>query len=90
VVVINDLYENWQGTIRVRLLSEGAVVQEKTLPCEVPALGDVKHKFVIDLPSKAGKYQIEAALIKPGIAPVCSLRDLQIIENKGKQSLQEK
>ncbi|MCX6880531.1 MAG: SUMF1/EgtB/PvdO family nonheme iron enzyme [Verrucomicrobia bacterium] len=90
VVVINDLYENWLGTIRVRLLSEGAVVQEKTLPCEVPALGDVKHKFVIDLPSKAGKYQIEAALIKPGIAPVCSLRDLQIIENKGNQSLQEK
>jgi hypothetical protein len=79
VVVINDLYENWKGTVRLRLLRNGATVQEKTQPCEVPALGDAKRVFSIDVPAKTGKYQVEAALLKPGTDPVRSLRDFRVI-----------
>ena len=35
VAVINDLDAEWKGAVRVRLLSDATVVQEKTLPCEV-------------------------------------------------------
>jgi hypothetical protein len=78
VAVINDLYQNWQGTVRVRLLRDGATVLEKVQPCEVPALGRTALAFAIDLPAPAGNYQLEAALIEPGAAPVRSLRDFQL------------
>jgi hypothetical protein len=52
--------------------------QENTLPCEVAALGKKKLEFAIDIPSKPGNYQPEAALIQPGAAPVRSLRDFEV------------
>lgn len=77
VVVINDLYEEWKGRVRFRLLGEGAIIQEEAMPCEVAALGDAKLVFTIDIPVKPGNYQVEAALIQPGRDPVRSLRDFQ-------------
>ena len=78
VVVINDSYDKWQGTVRFRLLRDGASVQEKSLPCEVPALGAAKLTFTIDIPATPGNYQLEAALIRPDCEPVRSLRDLVV------------
>lgn len=78
VVVINDLYQTWKGTVRVRLRCGGVLVKETTQDCEVPALGDMRLKFPLDLPAKPGRYQLEAALITPGAAPVCSLRDFTL------------
>ena len=75
VVVINDLYENWQGDVRFRLLRDGKTIEVKIQPCSVPALGDAKFTFAIDIPAAEGSYQVEAALIKPGSEPVRSLRD---------------
>lgn len=78
VVVINDLYQNWQGSVRVRLIRDGTMVQEKTQSCEVPALGRTRLDFPIDLPTQPGNYQLEAALIQPGSVPVRSLRDFHL------------
>jgi len=78
VVLINDLYQDWKGTVRLRLLSEGTVVEEMVQPGEVPALGRTKLACAINIPSKPGKYQVEASLIKPGTAPVRSLRDFEV------------
>lgn len=78
VVVINDLYDSWNGTVRFRLLFAGATVQEKTQACEVPALGNTKLTFTVDIPANPGQYQIEAALIKDNAKPVRSLRDFKI------------
>ena len=78
VVVINDLDKPWQGSVRCRLLNAGLTVSEKSLPCEVPALGDAKLAFEIGIPAQPGQYQVEAALITPGAEPVRSLRDFQV------------
>jgi hypothetical protein len=61
------------------LLREGTVVQEKTQACEVPALGDQRLAFTLDLPAKSGNYQVEATLIKAGADNVSSLRDFSIM-----------
>jgi len=78
VVVINDLYDGWQGSVNCRLLKDDKVVQEQSLACDVAALGSAKLVFPIDIPAKPGKYQLEAALSKPGAEPVRSLRDFQV------------
>jgi hypothetical protein len=86
VVVINDLYENCKARVRFRILCDGATVREKTQPVEVPALGDAKLTFAMDIPAKTGKYQVEAAIIKPGADPVRSLRDFRVVTDADRQS----
>ena len=86
VVVINDSNETWRGALRFRLLSEGAILQEKTQPCEVPALGDKRLAFSLELPAKSGNYQVEAALIKPDSEVVRSLRDFGIMSDEERQA----
>lgn len=78
VVVINDLYDAWKGTVRLRLLHEGKVVAEKTMPCEVESLGNRKVSFTIDIPAVPGRYEVEAALVRPNAQPVRSIRDFRM------------
>jgi len=78
VVVINDRYESWRGTVRFRLLRDGKTLGEKTQPCEVPVLGRQAVAFAIDVPNQPGQYQVEAALLSPGADAVRSLRDFEV------------
>ncbi len=82
VVVINDRYENWKGTVRFRLLRDGKTSTEATQPCEVAALGSQRLTFAIDIPSKPGNYTVEAALLSPGARPVRSLRDFDVLADR--------
>ena len=66
VVAINDLYEDWQGTVRFRLYRNSQMVEEKSQACTVPSLGRDKLTFAIGIPNLPGQYQLEAALVKPG------------------------
>jgi hypothetical protein len=79
VVVINDLYQRWKGTVRFRLLGEGKTLQEQTQPAEVAALGKLKLVFSVKIPGHPGSYQVEAALVSPGAKPVRSLRDFSVL-----------
>ena len=54
VVVINDLYENWQGTVRFRLLRDDEVVEEKTRPLTVAPLGRETLTFAVGIPARPG------------------------------------
>ncbi len=65
VVVVNDLYDVWQGTVRFRLLGEGKTISEQTQAGEIPALGSGKWMFAVDIPRRPGHYQVEAALVDP-------------------------
>jgi hypothetical protein len=78
VVVINDLYENWKGTVRFRLLRDGKTITQETQPCKVAALGSQRLTFAVDIPRQPGSYTIEAALLRPGAQPVRSLRDFDV------------
>ncbi|MGD0091212.1 MAG: discoidin domain-containing protein [Planctomycetota bacterium] len=90
VVVINDLAQDWQGQVRLRLLRDGKTVQEKTNPLELPALGEGRVVFNCAAPAEAGAYQLEAALVKGDGPPVCSLRDFEVLsaeERKAREGL---
>jgi len=78
VVVINDLYQDWKGQVRFRILRGGKRITEQTRPCEVAALGQAKLSFACAIPSEAGDYQLEAALLRGGANPVRSLRDFKV------------
>ena len=82
VVAINDLNSDWRGNIRFRVLLGEKVVQEKTQPCEIPALGSVRLTFSLDIPRESGSYQLEAALVRPNDEIVRSLRDFTIISEE--------
>jgi hypothetical protein len=78
VMVVNDLYESWQGTIRFRLLGDSKTFAEQTQSVEIPALGSGKFVFAIDIPHRPGHYQLEAALLSPDGTAVRSLREFQV------------
>lgn len=86
VVIINDLYEAWNGTVRCQLLKDGQVLQEKTQPVELPPLGDRTLSFALELPTEQGQYQLVAALLKPGSEPVRSLRDFRLVTEADRQA----
>ncbi|MFA6563408.1 MAG: discoidin domain-containing protein [Verrucomicrobiia bacterium] len=79
VVVINDLYENWSGNVRLRLLRGTKTLAEQTQPCEVAALGDKRLAFNLAVPAESGRYTLEAALVKKGAPDVRSLRDFTVL-----------
>ncbi|MCX6896512.1 MAG: discoidin domain-containing protein [Verrucomicrobia bacterium] len=78
VAVINDLDAVWSGTVRLRLLKGATVLAEQTKPLTIPALGEAEVHFELIPPSVTADCTLEAALVKKGEPPVCSLRDVHI------------
>jgi hypothetical protein len=79
VIVVNDLDRDWKGTVRFRLLHESKTIEEKTLLCEVAALGSRKLVFAVDIPASPAHYQLEAALLRGSDRPIRSLRDFGVL-----------
>jgi hypothetical protein len=75
VIAINDLEQDWSGTVEFKILREGKTVTEKSLPCEIPALGSKKLTVDIEIPSEPATYEAEASLVKPGADRVRSRRE---------------
>ena len=78
VITINDLDAVWNGSVCLRLLSGTKVLAEQTKPVTIPALGEATVQFDCAIPAAAGDYTLEAALVRAGEAPVCSLRDFTV------------
>jgi beta-galactosidase len=78
VIVINDLYRDWKGKVRFRILRRGKPIIEHTSPCEVAALGQTRLSFPCAVPIEPGDYQLEASLLRGGAKPVRSLRDFKV------------
>ena len=64
VMVVNDLYESWQGTIRFRLLGDSKTFAEQTQSVEISALGSGKFVFAIDIPHRPGHYQARSGAVE--------------------------
>jgi beta-galactosidase len=79
VVVINDLYEDWQGRVRLRLLRNDDAITIRYLPCTVPPLGRETLSFRQPVPEEPGQYIVMAELMSGQEASVRSLRDAKII-----------
>ncbi|MGZ5543428.1 MAG: discoidin domain-containing protein [Limisphaerales bacterium] len=79
VAVINDLYDEWTGTVRFRVLNGKRVIHEQSAPCTVAALGRTELAFTNTLPGTTGTYTFEAALIRGHDKPVRSVREIAIV-----------
>lgn len=85
VALINDLDQDWGGRVRFRLLNNAEVLEESEQMTVIRALGTNQAVFDYTVPARHGLYQLEASLIKPGAAPVRSLRDFEVLTEVQKQ-----
>ena len=77
VVVINDLYRDWNGKVRFRILRGRKVLSEQIRACVVAAFGKTSLSFPLAVPNQPGDYQLEAALVGGGGKTVRSRRDFK-------------
>jgi len=82
VVVINDLYQDWQGRVRLRLLRNNDAITIRYEPCTVPALGRQTVSFRQPVPAEPGDYVVMAELMSGEPRPVSSQRDAKIVVAK--------
>jgi len=78
VVIIDDLYQDWRGTVRLRLLRKGRPIEEQSLVAVVPALGKMSLRFSVPMPAEGGPCQLEAVLKDTPSGDVRSLRDFAV------------
>ncbi len=74
IIAINDLDKDWRGKIRLRILKDETVVQEKTEEIFIAAYSQNKLSFTIDTDLKKGKYTIETSLLDTPFGTVKSIR----------------
>jgi hypothetical protein len=78
VFVINDLDEDWQGSVRLAVLHEGEPVTDQVEPCTVPALGREILTFALSAPREPGEYTLVAERTGTSGERVRSLRDFRV------------
>ena len=78
IIVVNDLDKDWKGNIRLRLLNNETVVQEKTEEIIIAAYSQNKLSFTIDTDLKKGKYIIETSLPDTPFGTIKSIRNFKM------------
>jgi beta-galactosidase len=79
VVVINDLYQDCKGTLRLRQMQGDKVVAARETPCSVAALGRETVSLTLPVPSAPGDYSVVAELRARGQEPIRSVRDGKVV-----------
>jgi hypothetical protein len=79
VVVINDLYSDWTGKVRLRWMKGTDAVAAQEQECTVRSLGSQTITFRPLVPSAPGDYTLIAELADATGQPVRSLRDAKIV-----------
>jgi hypothetical protein len=79
VYVINDLDEDWQGTVRLTITRDGEPVFAQSHACAVPGLGRQILTFTATIPTDPGDYTVLADLTDATGNRVRSLRDFQVV-----------
>ena len=79
VVVINDLYSDWTGKVRLHWMKGTGTVAAQEQGCTVPGLGSQTVTFRLAVPSVPGDYTLIAELADAAGKPVRSLRDAKIV-----------
>ena len=79
IVVINDTYDAWSGTVRLRLMDGDRTLVEHATPCSVEPLGTGKSFRRVRLPDRSGKFLLVAELSDASGRSVRSLRDVVVM-----------
>jgi hypothetical protein len=77
VLVINDLYQDWKGDVRLQIVQKGKPVSTQAQACKVPSLGQTTLTFSQAMPDEPGDYTIVAELTDQSRSVVRSLRDFK-------------
>jgi hypothetical protein len=80
VFVINDLYKDWSGMVRLRIVQGDKQVSAQAQTCRVAALGREIFTFSETIPSDPGDYTMIAELqelVNGRAEPIRSLRDFK-------------
>ncbi|MHC4556283.1 MAG: glycoside hydrolase family 2 TIM barrel-domain containing protein [Planctomycetota bacterium] len=78
VFVINDLYDNWKGTIRLLIMRSGQVITEQSKSCTIDILAREVISFTQTVPGETGEYQLVAELVGANDWVVRSVRDFKV------------
>ena len=78
VFVINDLYENFKGTVEMRIVRGRKVVSKQSKPCTVGGLGREILTFEQKFPAETGQCRLVARLVSNDGKSVHSLRDFKV------------
>lgn len=79
VVVLNDLYSDWTGKLRLHWMKGTDTVATQEQPCTLPGLSSQTVTFRLAVPSAPGDYTLIAELAAAAGKPVRSLRDATIV-----------
>jgi len=77
LVLLNDLYQDWQGDVTLYFNKEGQKNQLQMQSCNVPSLAKSEAVFSVTFPDQPGTYELTAE-IKVNGRKVKSLRRIQI------------
>ena len=78
MIVINDLEEEWKGTVMFRILENDEVVIEKSREITIGSFGKTYCSFTTGSDLKEGKYTIEVSLVNTPFGTVRSIRNFKI------------
>jgi beta-galactosidase len=78
IIVINDLENEWKGTVRFRILKNEEVVSEKTQDIIIGSYGRNNCSFKTGNDLQEGKYTIEVSLEKTPFGTIRSIRNFKI------------
>jgi len=78
VIVINDLEDEWKGTVMFRILENDKVVLEKSQEITIASFGKNNCSFKTGSDLKEGKYTIEVSLVNTPFGTVKSIRTFKI------------
>lgn len=82
VLLINDLYESWNGPVTLRVKRGDKVLVETKQDARIEPLGTTNVVFDIVWPEQTGPCVLEAELRGADGNPVHSVRDLEILDPK--------
>ena len=80
VVLINDLYTDWQGPVTLSVKQGEKTVAKLTKEAKVAAVGRTVVTFKLPVPPAQGKYLLEAAIHGAGGRLVRSERDFTAVD----------
>jgi len=82
VFVINDLDEDWQGTVELRIVRGKKVIATQSKPCTVAGLGREILTFDEIFPAEIGECRLEAQLVSKAGRGATSFREFRIAAGK--------
>jgi hypothetical protein len=81
VFAINDRYEAWSGSVRLRIAHGSEEVWRSSQPCTIESLGRTILTFTVAMPARPGRYTVIAELVRGTDKPIRSLRDFKAFES---------